>query len=165
MPRKEPPNLVKTSTSGRLADAQKRMVQETMSYAGSGLRQARGPKTLSNVLDALMARNGYGRMMAASDLELAWIKVLGKSKAEMTKIGAIKRGLLNVTVSNSCLLEELRQFRKPELLKALRATSGGTSLTDIRFRQGSVDERSEPDSQPNAVKQRQGSALNDRSKK
>ena len=166
MPLKEQPILEKkTNVSGRLADAQKRMVQETMSYAGAGLRQARGPKTLTNVLDALMARKGYGRMMAASDLELAWIKALGTSKAGMTKIGAIKRGLLHVTVSNSCLLEELRQFRKPELLKALRATSGGTSLTDIRFRQGSVDQPDQSASMPTSVKQRQGSALNDRSKK
>ncbi len=165
MPLKDKPVLrTNPNVSGRVADAQKWMVQETMSYAGAGLMQSRGPKTLTHVMDALMARNGYGRMMAASDLEKAWDKLLGRPKAEMTKIGAVKRGVLNVTVSNSCLLEELRQFRKPELLKALRATSGGASLTDIRFRQGKVDEPDDSSSMPVAVKQRRGSALNDKSK-
>ena len=105
MPLKEKPVLrTNPNVSGRVADAQKRMVQETMSYAGAGLMQSRGPKTLTHVMDALMARNGYGRMMAASDLEKAWDKLLGRPKAEMTKIGAVKRGVLNVFLAITFLL-------------------------------------------------------------
>ncbi|RLS25487.1 MAG: DUF721 domain-containing protein [Planctomycetota bacterium] len=140
MPREGKAILKKPDTGNRLADAQRRLVTETMSYAGAHLRQARGPKTLTNVLDALMAQRGFGRTMAASELERVWVRELGQPKAVMTKLGDIRRGVLNVTVGNSCLLEELSQFRKPSLLKALRATSGGTRLTDIRFRQGRIDD-------------------------
>lgn len=122
----------------RLAEAQRQMEAEAASYPG-GLRRPLGIKPLEKALDSLMAQKGYNRMLGTSDLERAWMAALGPAKAGMTKLGTMRRGVINVTVAHSSLLEELRQFRKPALLAALRKTSAGSGLCDIRFRLGWVE--------------------------
>ena len=42
-----------------------------------------------------------------------------------TRLGEVRRGVLNVTVAHSTLLEELMAFRKPALLAALRSGAPG----------------------------------------
>ena len=48
--------------------------------------------------------------------------------------------VLTVVVAHPTLLGELAAFRKAELLQALRAGAPGTTIHDIRFRVGPVDE-------------------------
>jgi len=53
-------------------------------------------------------------------------------------LGEVRRGILNVTVTHSALLEELVSFRKAGLLGALRLGAPATAIHDIRFRVGAV---------------------------
>ena len=43
----------------------------------------------------------------------------GRAACRQTQLGEVRRGVLNVTVAHSALLEELAAFRKPALLAAL----------------------------------------------
>jgi predicted nucleic acid-binding Zn ribbon protein len=98
----------------------------------------RGPRPLSEILGDLFTMRGYGRLLARQELEDAWNQAVGASCCAQTRLGEVRRGVLNVTVAHSTLLEELAAFRKPALLEAMRAGAPATTIHDIRFRVGSV---------------------------
>ena len=83
-------------------------------------------------------RAGLRRLHARQELENAWNKAVGEPYCHQTQLGEVRRGVLNVTVAHSTLLEELSAFRKSSLLKALRSDAPATTIHDIRFRVGPV---------------------------
>jgi len=98
----------------------------------------RGPKALSDILGDLFAARGYGRLRAQTELEAAWNAAVGEPGCRQTRLGEVRRGVLNVTVAHPALLEELAAFQKPALLAALRQNVTGMVIHDIRFRVGPV---------------------------
>jgi predicted nucleic acid-binding Zn ribbon protein len=106
----------------------------------------RGPRPLSDVLGELFAARGFGRLRALKELEDAWNAAVGEPGCRQTRLGEVRRGVLNVTVAHPALLEELAAFQKPALLAALRQNAPGTVVHDIRFRVGPVG----PDPGPEA---------------
>jgi predicted nucleic acid-binding Zn ribbon protein len=104
----------------------------------------RGPKPLSEILGELFTVRGYGRLRARQELEDAWNAAVGEPCCRQTRLGEVRRGVLNVTVAHSTLLEELAAFRKPALLAALRSGAPATTIHDIRFRVGTVVLEVEP---------------------
>jgi hypothetical protein len=99
----------------------------------------RGPKPLSEILGELFAARGFGRLRALKELEDAWNAAIGEPGCRQTRLGEVRRGILNVTVAHPTLLEELAAFQKPALLAALRRDAPGTLIHDIRFRVGPID--------------------------
>jgi hypothetical protein len=100
----------------------------------------RGPRVLSEVLGELFTVRGYGRLEALNELERAWNSAVGEPYCHQTRVGELRRGVLSVIVAHPTLLEELAAFRKAEILEALRATTVGTAIADIRFRIGPIGE-------------------------
>lgn len=98
-----------------------------------------GPSPLSDILTELFTSRGYGRLQAANELEEAWNVAVGEPKSRQTRVGSLKRGVLNVTVAHPILLEELAGFHKSTLLAALRRALPDAAIHDIRFRVGPVD--------------------------
>ncbi len=98
----------------------------------------RGPRPLSEILGELFTVRGYGRLSARQELEDAWNAAVGEPSCRQTRLGEVRRGVLNVTVAHSTLLEELAAFRKPALLAALRSGAPATTIHDIRFRVGEI---------------------------
>ncbi len=103
-----------------------------------GDRRKRGPVTIGEVLGELAAASGFGRVLAMGQWELAWRKVVGRELAGQTQVKLPRRGVLEVTVAHSVLLQELA-FRKEELLQQLRQEVPDEPVRDIRFRLGKVD--------------------------
>jgi len=97
-----------------------------------------GPRPLSEILGELFAARGYSKVRATTELEDAWKAAVGEPVSQLTQVGAVRRGVLNVTVAHSALLEELAAFQKPALLAALREHAAGSTIRDIRFRIGPV---------------------------
>lgn len=115
----------------------------------------RGPRPLSDALGELFAARGFSRLRARKELEDAWNSAVGEPACRQTRLGEVRRGVLNVTVGHSALLEELVSFRKPALLAALRGAVSGTVVHDIRFRIGPLDSEipapvSRPSPKPNS---------------
>jgi predicted nucleic acid-binding Zn ribbon protein len=104
----------------------------------------RGPRALSDILGDLFAARGYGRLLAHRELQAAWDEAVGEPARRQTRLGEVRRGVLNVNVSHPALLEELAAFRKAELLAALRSGAPGTTIHDIRFKIGATDPGPEP---------------------
>lgn len=98
----------------------------------------RGTRSLSDILCELITVRGYGRLLARETLKNAWNTAIGEPYCRQTQVGEIRRGVLNVIVAHSSLLEELASFRKVTLLAALQSSDLGIAIHDIQFQVGSV---------------------------
>ncbi|GAF92482.1 unnamed protein product [marine sediment metagenome] len=96
------------------------------------------PQRMADVVAGLMARRGYGRLQAAAVADEAWGEALGEKLARHTRPGAVKRGVLEVLVRNSAVMQELT-FQKKKLIKKLLQLLPNEKIKDIKFRVGSVD--------------------------
>lgn len=96
------------------------------------------PQPIAEVLAQLLARRGYARQTAAAGCEAAWREAAGPSLAKLTRAGNIRRGVLEVFVANSTLLQEVG-FQKIQLLERLRQTLADESVRDLRFRVGPIE--------------------------
>ena len=92
------------------------------------------PQPLSAALAELIARRGFARMQGTSQLVSIWKQVVDERTAERTKVLGLKRGVLEVGVTNSALLNELVSFQKTVLLGRLQAEHPEQNINDIRFR-------------------------------
>ncbi len=106
--------------------------------------RGRGPRPLSEALAELFAARGLGRIQSAKRLEDAWNAAVGEPNCRQTKVGEVRRGVLNVTVAHSSLLEELAAFQKPRILEALRQNMPDVQVLDIRFRVGPIEADAPP---------------------
>jgi predicted nucleic acid-binding Zn ribbon protein len=97
----------------------------------------RSPEKIGNILTELMARRGYARVQSAQAHEAAWRKAAGALAAKHTRIGALRRGKLEIIVTNSTLVQEL-MFQKSSLLKTLAELLPDEAIKDLRFRVGVI---------------------------
>src|SRR5258708_39643944 len=95
-------------------------------------RNKRGRSPLSDILGGLFATRGFGRLRALKELEDAWNTAVGEPGCRQTRLGEVRRGVLNVTVAHPTLLEELVAFQKPMLLAALRRGAPGGLVPALR---------------------------------
>jgi len=87
-------------------------------------------------MSRLMARRGYASLQEAAQWAETWRSTVGVGLAQQSRVGRLYRGVLEIVVSNSVVLQELT-FKKGALLRQLKAQS--LSLRDIRFRVGDID--------------------------
>ena len=94
----------------------------------------RGVQPIGVVLSELIARRGLARLRGLEHLQDAWCQAAGQPAAKYTRVGALRRGVLEVLVANSVLLQELAGFQKQRLLANLRSILDAQEIRDIRFR-------------------------------
>ena len=95
----------------------------------------KAPAKLGDVLGDLFAKRGYARVRAAGDCARAWSEAAGEPLGSQSRAGAVKRGVLEVTLANSALLHEAT-FRKRELLDRLKELLPDERIANLRFRVG-----------------------------
>jgi predicted nucleic acid-binding Zn ribbon protein len=98
---------------------------------------ARRPKTIKDILAQLITVRGYGRIQTTADFTAAWRAAAGDTLAAYTLPGRVKRGVLEVTVSNSIVIQELA-FQKEQILTALREQCPDANIRDLKFRIGTI---------------------------
>ena len=98
---------------------------------------ARGPQAIGDVLVQLMARRGFAGVRRAATCEEAWRQAAGELAAGYSRVGAVRRGTLEVLVANSTLLQELT-FQKQTLLETLGELLPDEKIQDLRFRLGAI---------------------------
>jgi predicted nucleic acid-binding Zn ribbon protein len=99
---------------------------------------ARRPKKIGDVMAQLITLRGYGRQQADADLKAAWRAAAGDALARCTRAGPIRRGRLEVTVTNSTVVQELT-FQKQHLLAELARQMPDARIRDVRFRVGPIE--------------------------
>jgi predicted nucleic acid-binding Zn ribbon protein len=97
----------------------------------------RGPQPIAETLSLLLARRGYAGVEAAAEREEAWGAIVGDKMAAYSRMGNVRRGVLEVIVGNSAALQELT-FQKKHLLDKIAAALPDQKIRDVRFRIGVV---------------------------
>lgn len=93
---------------------------------------------MADVLSELMARRGYARVQAQDVIAEAWGKAVGDELAKSTRVGVRRRGVLEIIVAHSTLVQELA-FQKGAILQQLDKLVPNEAIRDLRFRVGVVD--------------------------
>lgn len=114
---------------------------EDEAYLNDDYRRRRVPvrpaKKMGDVVGQLLVKRGYANVQQASSLEALWNAAVGERFVLQSKAGQVKRGVLEVIVSNSAVMQELT-FSKAKLIKALATTAADHQIKDIRFRVGKL---------------------------
>ena len=92
-----------------------------------------GPRTIGSVMTRLMARTGYEREQATDGLSAAWRQAAPESMRGASAVGRVRRGVLEVFVSHSALVQEMG-FHKRDVLARLGELVPGEGITDTRCR-------------------------------
>jgi predicted nucleic acid-binding Zn ribbon protein len=98
----------------------------------------KGPEPIGEILGRLFAARGWGRRQERLRLEDAWAMAAGPEWARQTRVGGLRRGVLEIEVGNAVLLQELAHFHKRRLLEQLRRRLAGATVNDLRFRAGVI---------------------------
>lgn len=98
----------------------------------------RVPKKMGDVVNTLLAKRGYAQVQTQEALQREWESVVGSQLARSSRAGRLSRGVLEVVVRNSAVLQELT-FQRNQLLDKLATRLEGVSLKRLRFRVGAVD--------------------------
>lgn len=91
------------------------------------------PRALGSLITRLMARTGYDRQQGNDALRNAWEEVIPPSLQGTSQPGTVRRGILEVFVSHSALIQEMG-FHKQVLLQKLQKRVPNEGITDIRCR-------------------------------
>ena len=95
-------------------------------------------RPMRDLLSQLLAKRGYAQVQTANVCAGAWREAVGTKLAGQTRPGHVRRGVLEVLVSNSAVLQELA-FAKVKAVKALVRLIPEQQIRDIRFRVGQID--------------------------
>ena len=98
----------------------------------------RGPQPIGDILSQVMARSGLARVQSGEAFTTAWKAAAGDLLAGYSRVGQVRRGVLDVIVANSVLVQELT-FRKAALLADLGRLLPDERIQDVKFRVGPVE--------------------------
>ena len=96
----------------------------------------RGPQPISEILSRLMARRGYATEQVGHEWKELWSAVAG-AQATQTRPGKFNRGVLEIIVRNSAVLQDLT-FRKKQLLQSMQTRAPHFQVKELRFRVGEI---------------------------
>jgi hypothetical protein len=97
----------------------------------------RRPKKAADLIAQLLVRKGYGQVTAAGELAQTWHEVTSNRWRNQTQPGNIRRGVLEVVVANSALLQQL-EFEKKNFLLSIQQHLPQNQIKEIRFRIGTI---------------------------
>lgn len=99
----------------------------------------KGPEKIGDILGRLFVAKGWGRKQERLKLEKSWAEAAGEEYAQHTRVLVLKKGVLEVSVDSSVLLQELSQYQKRPILAKLRKLLPALVLTDLRFKYGKAE--------------------------
>ena len=96
--------------------------------------QPRAPEAFSEILGRLFAERGWGRRNDQLRLEQTWFTACGPEFQNDTRVRVLRGGTLEIEVRGAVRLQELSQFHKRPLLKAMQKALGAARVKDLKFR-------------------------------
>lgn len=97
------------------------------------------PKRVGDVLAQVVQKRGYAQIRAAQAHAAAWQTAAGPQFAQVTEMGSLRRGVLEVTAANSLVMQELT-FAKERLLAAIQHALPDAGIKQLRFKVGQIQQ-------------------------
>ncbi len=79
----------------------------------------RSPQRISETISRLLTRRGYAQIQGDQQRGEAWAQAAGQTLAKHSRVGNLRRGVLEVIVRNSSAVQELT-FQKRRLVKRMK---------------------------------------------
>jgi len=92
------------------------------------------PRSIGEAISDLIRARGLARRNSDRQLTGIWNQLSGERIAAATRVDGLKRGVLQISVSNAAMLNELVSFHRHSLLKALKSQEQTQKIRDIKFR-------------------------------
>jgi hypothetical protein len=92
-----------------------------------------GPQSIGRVMARLLARTGYAEEQASDGIAAAWQEECPDALRGLSQAGLVRRGVLEVFVRHSTLVQEFG-FHRQAVLARLRQRLPAAGITDIRCR-------------------------------
>ena len=96
------------------------------------------PKKAGSVVNQLLTRHGISQQQHNQQLRSNWNAAVGPKWNQLSLAGSISRGVLEVTVANSLVNQQLT-FEKKKLLTTMQKLMPEAKLKNLRFRVGNVN--------------------------
>ena len=91
------------------------------------------PSSLKNSLTRLIRRKGLVNRSAAEALNAEWNRIVGQKIGQRSTARRIKDGVLEVAVTNSAALEELRGYLHETVLQQMQTSLPESNIRAIRY--------------------------------
>ncbi len=92
------------------------------------------PQRLADAISQLISVRGLARARGPEQLDQVWAEIAGSAIAKRTHITGLKRGVLQIAVSNAALLNELVSFHRESLLRELQGQHATLGVRELKFR-------------------------------
>lgn len=89
-------------------------------------------RSISQVLDRLFLEKGYANEQSRDELLTAWEQAVGPVLSSQSKVGMIKRGMLQIFAANEIIMSEL-DFQKAKALKSLQKSVPEMKIRGLKF--------------------------------
>lgn len=97
----------------------------------------RKPKSAKYLINNIIARRGIAAEKSNQKLQNVWDSIVGIDLANQTKIASVKRGVLQVIVANSSVMQFL-SFSKLEYKEQINQQMPNEEISDLRFSIGRI---------------------------
>src|SRR6185436_13232385 len=97
----------------------------------------RMPHRIGSLINDLLALRGYAQSDTSLERQQAWQAIVGPNLASYSLAGDVRRGVLNVVVANSTVLQEIT-LRKTQILAGLCERLRDQNIRDLRLRVGAL---------------------------
>lgn len=91
------------------------------------------PARLGSLLGSLIRTKGIAEQSSVQHLEDIWKQAAGERIAAKSCVKRLRSGVLEVTVSNGAVLEELTCYLKHDLLESLQQQHPDPAITSLKF--------------------------------
>lgn len=96
----------------------------------------KGPENLKDILSRMFTLRGWGRRSARLHLERAWVAAVESKHRQQTRVLRLYRGIFEVEVNDSVLMQELSNFHRRKLLAKLKESLPNEHVKELKFRAG-----------------------------
>ncbi|HEY6563927.1 MAG TPA: DciA family protein [Pirellulaceae bacterium] len=112
----------------------RRVLGRRVGAGGAGMAQKRqGPTSLRDVIVDLLAERGYAQTGSTEERARTWRELVDPRIREATFPGRLHRGVLEILVRDSIVVQEL-SFRQTQLLQQLQHRLPDHAISALRFR-------------------------------
>lgn len=91
------------------------------------------PARLGNLLGNLIRTKGIAEQSSVQHLEDIWKKAAGDRIAAKSYVKRLRSGVLEITVSNGAVLEELTCYLKHDLLESMQQQHPDPPINSLKF--------------------------------
>ncbi len=91
------------------------------------------PSSLKFSLKNLIRRRGLANRSAAESLNAEWSRIVGSKIGQRSTARRVKDGVLEVVVTNSAAMEELRSYLHESVLEQMQSSLPESNIRSIRY--------------------------------